>query len=166
MNVKPIVRVGFFAVILFGGAFAASPAPSEQKVDDDKTVRDISFDAIKFDAKPGDAFDRSQITEKIEALVGQRIRIRGWILPTSVFKKKGIKEFVFVRDNMECCFGPKAALFDCIHVVMNRGTSCEFSDQPIAVDGVFKIEILEDPTDPKARPLAIYRLDAQSAKLP
>jgi hypothetical protein len=137
-----------------------APHGAAARAADDK-LRDITFDDIKFDAEKGEAFQRSQITPKIEALDGKRVRIRGWILPQSVFKQRGIKNFVLVRDNQECCFGPMAALYDCIVVQMNRGKSCNFSTQAVSVEGKFAIDILENPFDPKQRPQAVYRLDAE-----
>jgi len=97
-----------------------------------------TFDDIKFDIEPDAPYDRSMLTDSIEALAGQRIRIRGWILPT--FRTKGLKEFVLVRDNQECCFGPGAALFDCILVTMQPGRTAEFSTKSVAVEGEFQIE--------------------------
>jgi hypothetical protein len=151
-----------------GLLWAAQHAPRDGLVaraaDADEKIRDLTFDDIKFDAEKGEAFERSQITSEIEALDGKRVRIRGWILPQSVFKQRGIKNFVLVRDNQECCFGPMAALYDCIVVRMNRGKSCDFSTQAVAVEGVFAIDILENPIDPTARPQAVYRLDADLAE--
>ena len=65
---------------------------------------DKTFDDLRFDMTLGEKFQRSMLTKEIEALNGQRIRIRGYILPTP--QKHGIKQFVLVRDNQECCFGP------------------------------------------------------------
>jgi hypothetical protein len=120
---------------------------------------DKTFDDLRFDIKPGDPFHRSMLPSQIAAIDGQRIRIRGFILPTA--QKRGIKTFVLVRDNQECCFGPGAALYDCILVQMQPGKTAEFSIRPVAVDGIFSIdEVLgSDRTH-----LAIYRLDAQSVQ--
>ena len=75
-------------------------------------------------------------------------------------KKRGLTQFVLVRDNLECCFGPGAALFDCILVHMTPGNTAEFSIRPIAVEGVFS---LEEVLGPDGNHLAIYRLDATKA---
>ncbi len=99
------------------------------------------------------------LTAEIEALDGHPIRIRGYILPTA--HKRGLKTFVLVRDNLECCFGPGAALFDCILVEMSPGKTTEFSPRPVAVEGEFAIEIFPGPDD---RPLAIYRMTGESVK--
>ena len=59
--------------------------------------------------------------------------------------EKGIKSFVFVRDNKECCFGPGAALYDCLIVKMKKGKSATFTVRPIAVEGEFSIKPYEGP---------------------
>lgn len=101
-----------------------------------------TFDDLKFDIEPDAPYDPSMLTESIEALDGERIRIRGYILPTA--QRRGLKEFVLVRDNQECCFGPGAALYDCILVQMAPGKSAEFSIRPVAVTGEFRIDEFRD----------------------
>ncbi|QDT67355.1 hypothetical protein MalM25_02520 [Planctomycetes bacterium MalM25] len=117
---------------------------------------DQTFDDIKFDIEPDGDFERSMLTDKIRELDGRRLRIRGYILPTA--RKRGIKEFVLVRDNQECCFGPGAALYDCILVKMHEGESTEFSVRPVAVEGAFRVEEFYGPDE---RPLAIYQLKGE-----
>ncbi|MEM1305400.1 MAG: hypothetical protein AAGG46_10920, partial [Planctomycetota bacterium] len=116
-------------------AAAAQAAPV-----DDGRVLPRTFDDIKFDIEPDAPFDRAMLTEEIERLVGKRIEIRGYILPS--FRDK-LRDFVLVRDDQECCFGPGAALYDCILVEMAPGKVAEFSTRPVAVEGVFRIEPLE-----------------------
>jgi hypothetical protein len=133
-------------------------APSLADNKSDGKIKDLTFDDIKFEMKKGDPFERSMLTKQIEALDGQTIRIRGYMLPS--FQQKGITQFVLVRDNLECCFGPGAALYDCV-VVELKGTSATFTVKPIAVEGVFKIE---EFTDPDGNHLAIYHLDGTKVK--
>jgi hypothetical protein len=125
----------------------------------EERTKDISFDDIKFDMKKGEPFERSMLTKEIEALVGTKIRIRGYMLPQ--FQQKGIEQFVFVRDNLECCFGPGAALFDCLMVEMQNGKTASFTVRPFAIEGVFRIEEFKDPD---GKHLAIYHLDGLSIK--
>jgi hypothetical protein len=99
---------------------------------------DKTFDDLRFDIEVGAKFERKMLPETIAGLDGEPIRIRGFILPTP--QKRGIKQFVLVRDNQECCFGPGAALFDCILVDMNQGQSAEYTIRPVAVKGKFEIE--------------------------
>ncbi len=119
---------------------------------------DKTFDDLRFNMTVGEKFKRSMLTKGIEEMSGQRIRIRGYILPTP--QKHGIKQFVLVRDNQECCFGPGAALYDCILVEMKPGNTADFTIRPIAVEGTFNVrEFNIDGKD-----LAIYQMDGESAQ--
>jgi hypothetical protein len=120
-------------------------------------ARETTFDDIKFEMEKTEKFERSMITPQIEELFGRRIRIRGYMFPT--LKKRGLTQFVLVRDNMECCFGPGAALFDCILVHMQPGKTAEFSIRPVAVEGRFRFEEFVD-YDGTIR--AIYHLDGEA----
>ncbi len=129
---------------------------------DEAGYRNITFDDIALKLEKDEKYiPEKHLTEKVDKLQGQKIRIRGWIHP-SVFTQTGITQFVLVRDNQECCFGPGAALHDCILIEMESGKSTSFTTRPIAVEGIFKIE--EIPGGPKGRQLAIYGMKAVSAK--
>lgn len=123
------------------------------------TSYDKTFDDIRFDIEPGQPFHRKMLSPEIEAMAGQKIRIRGYILPTA--QKRGFKQFVLVRDNQECCFGPGAALYDCILVELEPGKTAEFSIRPVAVEGKFDIR---EFIGPDGKHLAIYHLDGQSVQ--
>lgn len=123
-------------------------------------LRDITFDNIKFEMDKAEPFLDSMLTEEINDLFDKKIRIRGYMYPT--LRKRGLRQFVLVRDNQECCFGPGAALFDCILVYMQPGKTAEYSVRPIAVDGKFSMEKFRDP-DGVVR--AIYRLDGDNVEL-
>ncbi|HUG69988.1 MAG TPA: DUF3299 domain-containing protein [Pirellulaceae bacterium] len=123
-------------------------------------TQDITFDDIKFDMEKGAPFKRSMLTEKIEKLSDSPIKIRGYIHP-SVFQQKGIKQFVLVRDNMECCFGPGAALYDCILVEMAPDKSASFTVRPVSVEGKFEIS---EFLGPDGKHWAIYRMVGEEVK--
>lgn len=118
----------------------------------------ITFDTIKFEMEKGGAFERSMLTEKIEALAGKKVELRGYILPS--FQQEGIKQFVLVRDNMECCFGPGAALYDCVIVDMKPPHTAKYTVRPVTVVGIFNIDVLVQDGET----LAIYHLDGESAQ--
>jgi hypothetical protein len=99
------------------------------------------------------------LTKEVEELHKKPIRIRGYMLPA--FQQKGIKQFVLVRDNMECCFGPGAALYDCIMVQMDKGKTAEYTTRAITVEGVFRIKEYKYPN---GKHFAIYHMDGESAK--
>jgi hypothetical protein len=121
--------------------------------------RDISFDDIKLDMQKGDPFTRDVLPSRVTTLERTRVRIRGYILPS--FQQTGLTQFVLVRDNMECCFGPGALLHDCIVVRMIPGKTANFSIRPVAVAGTFRVEELRGPD---GRHLAIYALDGEDVQ--
>ena len=121
--------------------------------------REISFDDIKLEMEKGAPFTRDLLPERVTALADTAIRIRGYILPS--FQQTGLTQFVLVRDNQECCFGPGAALHDCVVVRMRPGKTADFSIRPVAVAGTFKIDELRAPDGSH---LAIYALDGEEVK--
>ncbi len=143
-------------VITLAGALALGLLPGSASA---QKPQDVSFDDIKFEMEKGAPFRPAMLTKEIEKLEGRVIRIRGYILPS--FQQKGITQFVLVRDNMECCFGPGAALYDCIVVEMESGKSTSFTVRPVAVTGEFSIKPLKGPD---GKHLAIYHLQGQEVK--
>ena len=138
-------------------ALSSSPLAAQQP---NKTrLKAISFDDIKFEMKKKAPFKRSLLTKEIVALEDQLIKIRGYILPS--FQQDGITRFVLVRDNMQCCFGPGAALYDCIVVEMESGKSTSFTVRPVTVEGVFTVHEYKGPD---GKHLAIYHVRGRSAE--
>jgi hypothetical protein len=132
----------------------AADAAEEAPQPDGAGYIEATFDDIKFPMEKTEKFERSMLTPEVRSLLGKPIRIRGYMYPT--LRKRGLTQFVLVRDNMECCFGPGAALFDCILVSMAPGKTAEYSIRPIAVEGMFRLE--EVPGGKDGRPLAIYQM--------
>jgi hypothetical protein len=145
----------------------APPARSEES---DRRAREAArqrgqytFDDLKFDIEPDAEFFPHLLTDEIRKLHQQPMEIRGYILPTSVFQQRGFTQFVLVRDNQECCFGPGAALYDCIMVQMKPGQTANFSTRPVMVKGRFEID-QETYQYPDGGHYAIYRLVAERVR--
>lgn len=113
----------------------------------------ISFDDLKFEMKKSERFKRAMLTDSVKELVGERLQIKGYIHPNS--KKREIKKFIFVRDDKECCFGPTAALYDCMLVSLAEGEKSKYSLRPVTVEGEF---YLEEFNGPDGRVWAVYRI--------
>lgn len=101
---------------------------------------DITFDDLQFDIEKDSPFSPSQLSEVVRSLDGRKVTLRGYILPTTLFKETEIERFVLVRDNLECCFGPGAALFDCVMIEMVPGKTTNYTDRPVTVEGKFRID--------------------------
>src|SRR5262249_21303028 len=120
--------------------------------------KDVTFDDVKLEMQKGDPFDRNLLTDKVKELDGKKIRVRGFILPS--FQQSGIKQFVLVRDNMECCYGPGALLHDCILVEMQGSATATFTVRPVSVEGTFSIREVKVGD----KHWAIYHLDGNQVK--
>ena len=84
------------------------------------------------------------------------MRIRGYILPPP--QQSGLTRFVLVRDNMACCFGPGAAIYDSMIVQMPKGLTMDYTVQPIMVEGTFNIQEVRFPN---GRCMSIYHVMAE-----
>ncbi|RIK78766.1 MAG: hypothetical protein DCC68_14495 [Planctomycetota bacterium] len=136
-------------------------APQQVATGGDGRAKNVTFDNIKFpmDDPKSRMFKREMLTESIEELSGTRIRIRGFILPGAL---EEFSNFVLVRDNQECCFGPGAAIYDSIMVDLKQdsasgASTVKFTTRPITVEGVFEVKEL---IGPDKKHWSIYRLTA------
>ena len=130
---------------------SSKPTTSDRKFSNTR-VNDITFDDLVFEMKKGTKFKRSMLTKKIESLNKKKIRLRGFIRPS--YKSKGLTKFIFVRDNKECCFGPGAALYDCVIVILDTGKKADYTVRPVTVEGEFYFKELKIEN----QTMAIYRL--------
>jgi hypothetical protein len=139
--------------------------PEEEKAREAARKRgDYTFDDLKFEIKPDQVFAESMLGDSVKDLNGKKLRIRGYILPSSTFQLKGIKQFVLVRDDRECCFGPGAALYDCIMIEMQGDKTAEFSTKPIAVSGTLMIDTESFQYPDGGGHYAIFKMLATEAK--
>ncbi len=122
-------------------------------------IREITFDTVKLNMKKEDPFTRSLITPAVAKLDGNRVRIRGFILPP--FQQTGLTRFVLVRDNMACCFGPGAAIYDSMVVDLKPGMTIDYQVSPVAVVGTFNIREVEGIA---GRPISIYHVTAEKVE--
>jgi hypothetical protein len=149
------------ALISLALAWIAPTLPAAERADAAQgKAKEVTFDDVKLNMKKEDPFELSLLTDKVKQLEGKSIKIRGFILPG--FQQTGIKQFVLVRDNMQCCFGPGALLHDCILVEMLPPASTSYSTLPVSVEGVFSIREVKDPVNGKH--LAIYHLDGKEVR--
>ena len=144
--------------LLAGGALLPSPLAAKEPVaqaagaaersrPSAKAKGEISFDDLTFDMEIDGDYDVSLLTDEIRALDGKVVKIRGYILPSTLFRETNIDEFVLVRDNQECCFGPGAALFDCVVVNLIDGVKTDFTTRPVTVTGTFRLKEYKYPDD-------------------
>lgn len=101
------------------------------------------------------------LNDSVRGWFDKRVKIRGFILPFSVSQDKGFDSFILVRDDQECCFGPQAALYDCVFVKMDPGKTANFRTIPITVTGVLR---LRPVMGPNGIHLGIFRLESEGVE--
>ena len=147
----------------------AEPKTEKQLADERKAREaarkrgEITFDDLKFDIEKDGVFKPEMITKSLKELDKKTFTIRGFILPTSVFQQTGIKQFVLVRDNQKCCFGPGALLYDCVIIEMAAGKSTNFATRVVTVKGKLEIDP-ESFRDPDGVCYAVYKMTAEEVK--
>jgi hypothetical protein len=124
-------------------------------------VLDITFDDLELEMEKGAEFESEMLTPKIEDLHGKRVILRGFILAASVFTQRGIKQFVLIRDNQQCCFGPGAYIYHNVQVDMEEGQTANFTIRPVTAAGLFSIKPWYGP-DGKC--YSVYHLKASRVK--
>lgn len=150
------------------GQDAGKPADSAKEARDRRAREsaflrgEITFDDLKFDIEKDQPFEREMLTERVESLHERTVQIRGYILPATLFRETNIDEFVLVRDNQECCFGPGAALFDCVIVNLVNGVTTNFTTRPVTVKGKFRIKEFLYPDG--SGHFAVFHLEGVSVK--
>lgn len=98
-------------------------------------ARDISAKGIGRQEADGRA--RPLIPKDVMGLVGKPIYLKGFMYPTG--RPYELTQFLFCKDNDQCCFGGQPALQDMIGVTMNGKQTTDFSDSLVGVAGRLKL---------------------------
>lgn len=78
----------------------------------------------------------------LKDLSGKKVRIRGFMKPGLL--SENIPQFVLVRDQGLCCFGPKGKIYHLISTTLKKGTTTEYIElRPFDVLGTFRIGLLQ-----------------------
>lgn len=97
---------------------------------------------------------KDQIPESILKLDGEKIAIRGFMMPVTQVEGR-VTEFLLMKDQSACCFGVWPAMNEWIHVILKEGESAPMVwDIPTTVFGKFEVgEVYE-----KGILMSIYRM--------
>ncbi len=126
-------------------------------------VRDIIFDDLEFEIEPDQHYEPEMLTDKIRKLDGKKVILRGFMDSSSIFQRKGIKQFVLIRDNSICCFGPGAKIYHNVQIDMDGKASAEFPGlKPMEIEGKFSIKPWTNPGDGKV--YSVFHILATKAK--
>ena len=125
----------------------------QQVPDENDKLNELTFDDLKFKMDKDETFSRKMLTREINGYHGSTVRLRGYIQPN--YKQTGLTRFIFVRDNQECCFGPKAAIYDNVLVRLARGSKTNYTVRPVTVEGKFA---LKEYKGPDGKVWSLYRM--------
>lgn len=161
---KPLSIIEQRRAIMRGDAAGRTKVEERRSSQADLQKGDISFDDLKFDIEKDEVFDEKKLTDTLRFLNGRTVKLSGYILPSTLFKETDISEFVLVRDNQECCFGPGAALFDCVMIEMVPGKTTDFVTRPVSVSGKFVFDFNKYKYPPGVGPngashFAVFRIE-------
>ncbi len=80
----------------------------------------------------------------VKALDGQKVFVKGYMYPTKQIE--GLRSFLLVKDNAQCCFGGNPAMQDMILVNMVRGKTVNFQQGLLlSIGGVFHCQQASGP---------------------
>lgn len=97
-----------------------------------------------------------RLHEKVAPLVGEKVFLKGYMYNLQKFE--GLKEFVFLKDNGECCFGGEPKPFDMMLVSMPEGKTTKAYQGMIAVSGVLEADVTAGEGEP------VYTIVADSVE--
>lgn len=125
-------------------SMSSGKSPPDIKARPQGTVRtdgkiDLTFDQLEFAIERDEDFDDRMLTNSIRSLKGKQVVIRGFMLAGGVYQQSGITQFVLIRDNQECCFGPGAYIYHNVQIDMVPGRSADFTSRPVTVEGIFDL---------------------------
>ncbi len=90
-------------------------------------------------------------------LEGKKIFIKGYVYPGR--QKDGIREFLLVRDQGDCCFGGDPRITDRIHVTLEDPLRLSFESRIHGLGGTFHVEAQNSTID-NAKGGVFYHLKA------
>ncbi|MEO1524283.1 MAG: DUF3299 domain-containing protein [Planctomycetota bacterium] len=163
-------------LIAFGSTLSAQQPETRKKVEPRPSSEAqlakgiINFDDLIMDVEKDAAVTEEDVTSRIkDKIVGRNIKLKGYMLPSTIFQNSNIKAFVLVRDNLECCFGPGAAIYDCVFINMVGDNTAKFKQTPVTVEGTFEVDMetykYPGGKGPRgASHLAIFKINATSVK--
>jgi hypothetical protein len=105
--------------------------------------------------------DEAQVGQRVPpsalALEGQKIFIKGYVYPGR--EKDGIRRFLLVRDQGQCCFGGNPKITDRILVTLDDPLRLTYASRVFKLGGTFHVEA-HDSTIDDAKGGVYYHLKA------
>lgn len=163
---QPIKPAGQTPAVVPSAAVADDAAAVPGK----KEIPSIGFDKLAGFAylapeytgtNPPPAANTNQIPANIRAFDGQKVALKGFMLPLKVQEGK-VTEMILLRDQSMCCFGGVPKLNEFVTVKMTGGGTRAVMDQAVTLIGKLKVgEFTEN-----GYLLGIYQMDGERLETP
>lgn len=96
--------------------------------------------------------DRRVLPKEVAPLIGEKLFMKGFMWQTQ--QSDGLKEFVFLKDNGDCCFGGEPKPFDMMVVRLVEGTTKSYEGRMVSVAGTLNANVKAGEGEP------VYTIDA------
>ena len=96
--------------------------------------------------------NRRRLSPMVAPLIGQKLFLKGFMWQTQ--QSDGLTEFVFLKDNGDCCFGGSPQPFDMMVVKMVEGTTRSYEGRMVSVAGILNANVNAEEGEP------VYTVDA------
>ncbi len=103
----------------------------------------------------------NQIPASVRAFDGQKVALRGFMLPLKVESGK-VTELLLMRDQSMCCFGAVPRINEFVTVKMTGGGTRAVMDQAVTLVGKLKVGEFSE----NGYLLGIYQMDGERAEGP
>jgi hypothetical protein len=101
-----------------------------------------------------------KLPPRASQLSGQKVFIKGYMFPPS--KNAGIRQFLLVRDQGDCCFGGNPKITDRIEVTLPEDVRVTYHKGLYKLHGKFRVEQAGEAVD--AGGAVFYHLNADSVE--
>ena len=106
------------------------------------------------------AFGGTEVSERIQALEGQPVFLKGYMYPTR--QTQGLTSFLLLKDTGECCFGGDPAVTDMIGIKMQGDLTADHHElQRVAIAGKFRVNRNYGSSANDGSPEPLYLIDAE-----
>ena|SRR5581483_3515104 len=109
-----------------------------------------------------DAQINAMIPTAIKALDGKKVRIEGFMLPTSWGDKGKVTNFLLMRNQISCCYGGPSQVHEFVTIrVQGKGVKSEM-ESTVLVGGVLHVGAMRE----NGQLVGIYRLETEGYSVP
>lgn len=82
--------------------------------------------------------DRMKLPDEIQRWNGKRVKVTGFINPTS--QARNLTKFLLVKDRSSCCYGKQPQINHYVDVALRPGATADYSNEPVTIQGVFRVD--------------------------